>query len=149
MAAKVDGADREFYDTMVRPLLDPGLVEFVGEINEREKQQFLGDALGLLFPIDWPEPFGLVMVEALACGTPVLALRRGSVPEIIEDGVTGLVVDGVDQAMAAAPRLRDLSRAACRASFERRFTAPRMATDYVRLYQKVKRDSGFRARLSA
>jgi glycosyltransferase involved in cell wall biosynthesis len=137
MAAKIDKVDRDYYQAVVRPLMDPAVVEYVGEINEREKQQFLGDAAGLLFPIDWPEPFGLVMIEALACGTPVLAFRRGSVPEILEDGRSGYLVDGLAEAVGAVPRLLDLDRAACREVFESRFTAARMAEDYLAVYESL------------
>jgi glycosyltransferase involved in cell wall biosynthesis len=116
----------------------PG-IEFVGEINENAKSEFLGQAAGLLFPIDWPEPFGLVMIEAMACGTPVLAFRCGSVPEIVEDGVTGYIVSDVDQAVRAIPNLLALDRRSIRSRFEEHFSAARMATDYVRVYQKILR----------
>jgi glycosyltransferase involved in cell wall biosynthesis len=134
IAAKVDRADRNYFEDKVRPLVDGREVEFVGEIAEGQKNDFLGKAVALLFPIDWPEPFGLVMIEAMACGTPVIAFRRGSVPEIVEDGVTGFVIDGEDQAPAALSRLRTLDRRRIRAAFERRFTARRMAKDYLRIY---------------
>jgi glycosyltransferase involved in cell wall biosynthesis len=137
MAAKIDKVDREYYEQVIRPLMDPGVVEYVGEIDEQQKQQFLGDAGGLLFPIDWPEPFGLVMIEALACGTPVLAFRRGSVPEILEDGRTGCLVDSVEEAVPAVGRLLAMDRAVCRAEFERRFTAGRMAEDYLAVYEAL------------
>jgi glycosyltransferase involved in cell wall biosynthesis len=137
MAAKIDKVDREYYEQVVRPLMDPAVVEYVGEINEREKQAFLGDAAGLLFPIDWPEPFGLVMIEALACGTPVLAYRRGSVPEILEDGVTGCLVDNLAGAVGAVDRLRAMDRGVCRREFDRRFTAARMAEDYLSVYETL------------
>jgi glycosyltransferase involved in cell wall biosynthesis len=137
LAAKVDRADAAYFERVVRPLLEPGVAELVGEIDEREKQEFLGKAMGLLFPIDWPEPFGLVMIEAMACGTPVLAFRRGSVPEIVEDGVTGLLVDSVEEAALAIDRLRALDRRACRAAFERRFTAARMARDYAAAFREL------------
>jgi glycosyltransferase involved in cell wall biosynthesis len=117
-------------------LSGPG-VEFIGEINERQKSQFLGEALALLFPIDWPEPFGLTMIEAMACGAPVLAFRRGSVPEIIDDGVTGVIVDGMDQAAAALPRVLGLDRRAIRRRFEERFSAALMAKNYVNLYRSL------------
>jgi glycosyltransferase involved in cell wall biosynthesis len=140
IAAKVDAADQRYFEERIRGLLDDPLVEFVGEIGEREKSAFLGDALALLFPIDWPEPFGLVMIEALACGTPVVAFRCGSVPEIVEDGVTGFIVDSVADAAAAVSRVPSLDRATVRLRFEERFSADRMARDYVGIYRKVRQD---------
>jgi glycosyltransferase involved in cell wall biosynthesis len=134
IAAKVDKADEEYFQQTIVPLLDQPHVEFVGEIGERQKSAFLGGASGLLFPIAWREPFGLVMIEAMACGTPVVAFRNGSVPEVIEDGVTGFVVDDEQQAVAAARRLHELDRSAIRRTFDRRFTARRMAEDYLRIY---------------
>ena len=118
-------------------MLESPLVEFIGEIGDAEKSAFLGNARALLFPIDWPEPFGLVMIEAMACGTPVIAFRHGSVPEIIEDGVTGFIVDDLDQAIEAASRASELSRWRIREEFERRFTSRRMAQDYLMLYEAV------------
>jgi len=135
IAAKVDRADQAYYDE-VKPLFDHPLVEFVGEINETEKDRFLGEAAALLFPIDWPEPFGLVMVEAMACGTPVVAFRQGSVPEVMKDGVSGFMVDSVDQAVLATERVLALPRRRCREYFERRFSAERMARDYVEVYHQ-------------
>jgi glycosyltransferase involved in cell wall biosynthesis len=137
IAAKVDPVDREYFEDEIRPLLDNPLVEFIGEIDERQKTDFLGNARALLFPIDWPEPFGLVMIEAMACGTPVVAFRGGSVPEIIDDGVTGLIVDGLDEAIEATRRVHRLNRYRCRATFERRFSVPRMAADYVQIFQQL------------
>ena len=137
IAAKVDRVDREYFQEVIRPLLDNALVEYIGEISENDKEAFLGGASALLFPIDWPEPFGLVMIEALACGTPVLAYRRGSVPEVIEDGVTGWIVEDVETAVQAVARLSTISRAHCRQVFEERFSARRMAQDYVRIYQQI------------
>lgn len=137
IAAKVDIADRDYFERVVQPHFDGGNIEFIGEIGESEKQDFLGNALALLFPIDWPEPFGLVMIEAMACGTPVIARARGSVPEIIEQGSTGFIIDNVEEAVEAAKRTAELNRKQCRRSFERRFTATRMASDYVALYQKL------------
>src|SRR5215510_13407006 len=134
IAAKIDRVDREYFETTVRPLLDHPLIEFLGEVNEQQKRVLLGNALALLFPIDWPEPFGLVMIEALASGTPVVAFRGGSVPEILTDGVTGFIVDDLDTAIEATRRIDRLERRACRAAFDQRFTAARMATDYVELY---------------
>jgi glycosyltransferase involved in cell wall biosynthesis len=137
IAAKVDPADREYFDTHIKPLLDNPLVEFVGEIGDEEKADFLGGATALLFPIDWPEPFGLVMIESLACGTPVVAFRGGSVEEIIEHGRTGFVVDTLDEAIAAVRRISEIDRGDCRAAFERRFTVSRMAQDYEHLYERL------------
>jgi glycosyltransferase involved in cell wall biosynthesis len=137
IAAKVDKVDEEYFISRIKPLLDHPLLEFVGEIDEEQKDQFLGGAAALLFPVDWPEPFGLVMIEALACGTPVVAFARGSVPEIMRDGLSGFVVETVDQAAAAVPRALALPRERCRAYFEDRFTASRMAAAYVRIYEKM------------
>jgi glycosyltransferase involved in cell wall biosynthesis len=137
LAAKLDDVDREFFDTTLAPLLEGPGVEFVGEIGDEAKSEFLGRAIGVLFPIDWPEPFGLVMIEAIACGTPVIAWRRGSVPEVIEDGVTGFIVEDEPGAVRAVGRLGALERAACRREFERRFTAGRMAADYVGVYERL------------
>jgi glycosyltransferase involved in cell wall biosynthesis len=137
IAAKVDRVDQAYFEHVIRPLLDDPLVEFIGEIGEHEKSAFLGDALGLLFPIDWPEPFGLVLIEAMACGTPVIAWRCGSVPEVIEDGLTGFVVGDMEGAVRAVGKLDRLDRAAIRACFEQRFTAERMAKDYVAVYSSL------------
>ena len=137
IAAKVDRVDEEYFDTVVEPLLRDPLVEFVGEIGEGEKEDFLGNAQVLLFPIDWPEPFGLVMIEAMACGTPVIAYRNGSVPEVMEEGRTGFVVEDLSDAIDAVREVHRLSRARCREVFEERFTAERMARDYVRLYETL------------
>ena len=134
MAAKVDHADQAYFDEVVRPLLDHPLIEFIGEIGDAEKGQFLGNAAALLFPIDWPEPFGLVMIEAMATGTPTIAWPNGSTPEVMDDGVSGFVVDSIDEAVAAVGRSRSLSRAGVRKRFEERFTECRMAEDYLRLY---------------
>jgi glycosyltransferase involved in cell wall biosynthesis len=137
IAAKVDKVDEAYFRETIAPLLsDPG-VEFIGEINERSKSEFLGEALALLFPVDWPEPFGLVMIEAMACGTPVLAFRRGSVSEIIDQGVTGAVVDTMDEAVRMLPQVLALDRHAVRRRFEQRFSSARMATDYVALYRSL------------
>ncbi|MFN3537271.1 MAG: glycosyltransferase family 4 protein [Brevundimonas sp.] len=137
MAAKVDPADRVYFDTEICPLLDNPLVEFVGEINDSRKSAFLGGAEALLFPIDWPEPFGLVMIEAMACGTPVVAFRCGSTSEIIEDGVTGYLVDTIDEAVEAARQAVTLDRAAIRARFELRFSAAAMARRYLEVYAQL------------
>ncbi len=139
VAAKVDRADREYYEAEIRPLLRQAgsAVEFVGEIGETDKSEFLGNAAALLFPIDWPEPFGLVMIEAMACGTPVVAWRCGSVPEIVDPGVTGFIVEDLEDAVRATRDAIALDRAACRRRFEERFDAARMAGDYVELYQRL------------
>jgi glycosyltransferase involved in cell wall biosynthesis len=137
VAAKVDTADADYFRDEIEPLLAHAHVEFMGEISEAEKPDFLGHAAALLFPIDWPEPFGLVMIEAMACGTPVVAYRRGSVAEVIDEGSSGFVVDGIDAAIAAVPAAVGLSRAGVRAAFERRFTVERMARDYVRVYERM------------
>ena len=139
IAAKVDKVDEAYFREVISPLLQGPEVEFVGEINERAKTEFLGQASGLLFPIDWPEPFGLVMIEAMACGTPVLAFPSGSVAEIVDDGVTGRIVTTLDEAVRAVPQLLALSRQAVRRRFEQRFSSARMAEDYVRLYRAMLR----------
>ncbi|GIX49481.1 MAG: glycosyl transferase [Candidatus Tectimicrobiota bacterium] len=137
LAGKVDAVDRAYFEAVVKPLLrEPG-VEYLGEISEAEKDALLGQAAALLFPITWPEPFGLVMIEAMACGTPVIAFPYGSVPEVIDDGVTGFVVPDVDAAVQAVARLDTLSRQRCRETFLARFTAARMAQDYLRLYARL------------
>jgi glycosyltransferase involved in cell wall biosynthesis len=136
IAAKVDNADKEYYAAEIKPLIEANPdVEFIGEINDQQKSAFLSGAQVLLFPIDWPEPFGLVMIEAMACGTPVIAFRCGSVPEVIDDGVTGFIVTDEDAAVTAAKRLHHLDHATIRAVFDRRWTARRMARDYVDLYE--------------
>jgi glycosyltransferase involved in cell wall biosynthesis len=137
IAAKVDDVDREYYETLIKPLLDDPRIEYLGEIGEGEKDEFLGGAHALLFPIDWPEPFGLVMVEAMACGTPVIAFGGGSVPEIIDEGQTGFIVGDLDDAVAAVHRVGELDRRRCREVFEERFTATRMACDYLELYSTL------------
>jgi glycosyltransferase involved in cell wall biosynthesis len=137
IAAKVDPYDQPYFERDIRPLLSHPLVEFVGEIGESEKADFLGNARALLFPIDWPEPFGLVMIEALACGTPVVGFRRGSVPEVLDDGLTGFVVETLEEAVAATRAIDRVDRHACRQVFERRFTVARMADRYLELYRQV------------
>jgi glycosyltransferase involved in cell wall biosynthesis len=138
IAAKIDKKDLEYYETKIKPMIAayPG-AEFIGEIGEADKNDFLGDAAALLFPVDWPEPFGLVMIEAMACGTPVVAFRCGSVPEVMRDGVSGYVVDTVDEAVAATARVVELPRERCRAYFEQRFLARRMAADYAHVYAEL------------
>ena len=137
IAAKVDRVDQEYFNAVIRPMLDGPHVEMIGEICDHEKSEFLSGAQALLLPIDWPEPFGLVMIEAMACGTPVIASNCGSVPEIIDHGVTGYIVDGEAQAATALSHLNRLDPVAIRAQFERRFTARRMAEDYVDLYRHL------------
>ena len=137
IAAKVDKVDEAYFREEIAPLLSEPGVEFIGEINERRKTEFLGEAQALLFPIDWPEPFGLVMIEAMACGTPVLAFRQGSVSEIVDQGVTGAVVDTMEEAVRMLPQVLALDRHAVRRRFEQRFSSARMATDYVALYRSL------------
>ena len=139
IAAKVDKVDQHYFDETIKPLLSPPGVELIGEINEQQKPGFLGNAAGLLFPIDWPEPFGLVMIEAMAAGTPVLAFNNGSVSEVLTHGKTGLLVNSMDEAMAVAPDLFHLDRRLIRAEFEDRFTAERMARKHVALYEDMVR----------
>jgi glycosyltransferase involved in cell wall biosynthesis len=145
IAAKVDPADQRYFEQRIEPLLDHPLIEYCGEITEGQKGAFLGGATALLFPIDWPEPFGLVMIESLACGTPVVAIRGGSVPEVIDHGVTGFICDNLDEAIAATRRVHTLDRRACRRAFERRFTATRMAEEYVQLYRRLAADAALYA----
>ena len=145
IAAKVDKADLDYYSDKIKLLLKGPGIEFIGEIGAREKGEFPGGAVALLFPIDWPEPFGLVMIKAMANGTPVIAFRRGSVPEIIDTGVTGFIVDSVDEAVAAVPRSIALDRRTIRHRFEGRFSAERMARDYVERYRDVLRRSSVNA----
>jgi glycosyltransferase involved in cell wall biosynthesis len=149
IAAKVDRVDEAYFETEVRPLIALPGIEFIGEIDERTKNKFLGDAQALIFPIDWPEPFGLVMIEAMACGTPVLAFRHGAVPEVIDDGVTGYVVESVDEALLKMGSLLGLDRSRVRRRFEERFPASRMARDYVRIYQSQTREIRKSSRRSA
>jgi glycosyltransferase involved in cell wall biosynthesis len=138
IAAKIDRADQAYWDEEIRPIIQAhSNVEFVGEINEHEKARFLGEAAALLFPVDWPEPFGLVMVEAMACGTPAIAFGRGSVPEVLEDGASGFIVDTLEQAVLAVRQIASLDRAKVRSEFERRFTAERMAGSYLEIYDKL------------
>ncbi len=137
IAAKVDNADRAYFEAVIKPMLDDPGVELIGEINEAQKPDFLSGAIALLMPIDWPEPFGLVMIEAMACGTPVIAINRGSVPEVVDDGVSGFIVEDETGAIGAVERLGELDRARVRAQFEKRFTAKRMALDYLALYRAI------------
>ena len=137
IAAKIDAVDRVYFEQQIRPLLDDPLVEYLGEVGDREKDALLRGAAALLFPIDWPEPFGLVMIEAMACGTPVIAYNHGSVPEIITEGVSGFVVSSIAEAVAAVRKVPALSRRGVRAEFDARFTVDRMARDYVSLYEQL------------
>jgi len=137
IAAKIDPADRTYYEREIKHLLSAPNVEFVGEINEQQKGEFLGNAYAYLFPIDWPEPFGLTMIESMACGTPTIAFRHGSVPEVITNGVSGFVVDNMDEAVDAVRQAATFDRAACRAEFMKRFSASTMAGEYVKLYKAV------------
>ncbi len=137
IAAKVDAKDREYFERVIRPLIRPPHVEYIGEICDSRKSEFVGEAEAVLFPIDWPEPFGIVMIEAMACGTPVIAFRCGSVPEIVHHGETGFVVSSVEEAVHAVREVRGLSRRRCREVFEARFTSERMAADYLRVYREV------------
>jgi glycosyltransferase involved in cell wall biosynthesis len=137
VAAKVDRADQDYYDEQIKPMIQSGNVEFIGEINDKDKSEFLSGAIVLLVPIDWPEPFGLVMIEAMACGTPVIAFNRGSVPEVIDEGVTGFIVEDINGAIGAVDRLSHLSRENIRRHFEQRFTARRMAQDYLGVYRSL------------
>jgi glycosyltransferase involved in cell wall biosynthesis len=137
IAAKVDPVDRRYFKREIEPLLGDPLVEHVGEIGDGEKNEFLGNAYALLLPIDWPEPFGLVIIEAMACGTPAIAYREGAVPEVMEEGLTGFIVEALEDAVKAVQRVPELSRRRCREVFEERFTAARMARDYVRIYERL------------
>jgi glycosyltransferase involved in cell wall biosynthesis len=137
IAAKVDPVDRCYMETIIRPLLDHPLIEFIGEIGETEKREFLGNAYALVFPIDWVEPFGLVMIEAMACGTPTIAFRQGSVPEIIDPGVTGFIVESVEASLRVLEEIPRFDRSRCRQVFEERFSASRMASDYLKIYQRL------------
>ena len=142
IAAKVDKVDQQYFDSEIKPLLDSSLIEFIGEVKDDEKNVLLGGARAFLFPIDWPEPFGLVMIEALACGTPVIAFNCGSVPEVLEDGKTGFIVRTVPEAEESLRKIDQISRRVCREEFERRYTSLRMAKDYLQVYERLaRRDS--------
>lgn len=142
IAAKVDRADRTYFEAEIEPLLDHPLIEFVGEISDGEKDEFIGNAMAVVCPYDWPEPFGLVLIEAFACGTPVLAYRRGSIPEIVDHGVTGFICETVDEMVDAVGQVSLIDRKQCRAAFDERFTADRMARDYVALYERLLLEDG-------
>ncbi|MFA5517512.1 MAG: glycosyltransferase, partial [Desulfuromonadales bacterium] len=146
IAAKVDQADRQYFETAIRPLLAHPLVDYLGEIGDRDKADFLGRALALLFPIDWQEPFGLVMIEAMACGTPVIAWRLGSVPEVMREGVSGFVVDSLEEAVQAVKNIARIDRSACRRYFDERFSAKRMAEDYLAAYGRLLTSGKFQAK---
>jgi glycosyltransferase involved in cell wall biosynthesis len=148
IAAKIDKADQEYFEKVIEPKLNHPLIEFQGEVGYPEKNEFLGNAAALLFPIDWPEPFGLVMIEAMASGTPVIAYPRGSVPEVMEQGVTGFVVDNVESAAKAVQHLGDIDRAGCRERFEARFTDKRMTDDYLAIYERLVGEQAVRFSLS-
>jgi glycosyltransferase involved in cell wall biosynthesis len=137
IAAKIDRVDREYFDAQIKPMIDGPDIEYIGEITDGQKAEFLGGAAALLTPIDWPEPFGLVMIEAMACGTPVIAFNRGSVPEVVDEGVTGFIVEDEQSAIGAVYRLGSLSRDRVRKRFEERFTARRMAQDYLAVYRSL------------
>ena len=137
IAAKIDAADKEYFDSKISRLFDDPLVEYIGEIGECDKSDFLGNAHALLFPIDWPEPFGLVMIEAMACGTRVIGYHMGSVPEILDEGTTGYLVDNLDEAVNAVYRISSLDRKICRQVFEERFSARRMCLDYLEVYKRL------------
>jgi glycosyltransferase involved in cell wall biosynthesis len=137
IAAKIDKPDETYFNECIKPLLDHPLVKYVGEIGEEEKHDLLGHACALIFPIDWPEPFGLVLIESFACGTPVIAYRKGAVPEIMEDGVTGFIVTNQEEAVQAAKSIDSIDRRRCREVFDRRFTAERMAESYLKVYRRV------------
>jgi glycosyltransferase involved in cell wall biosynthesis len=137
IAAKTDAADRDYMEQVIRPILSNSSAEFIGEIGDKDKKEFLANAYALLFPIDWPEPFGLVIIEAMACGTPIIAYRCGSVPELIQDGITGYIVDDIEGALQALRKIPAFDRRRCRRVFEERFSASRMAQDYLNVYRRV------------
>ncbi len=139
IAAKVDRVDQSYFEQTIRPLMDSRWVEYIGEITDREKDEFLGNAFALILPLNWPEPFGIVMIEAMACGTPIVAFRCGSAPEVIEHGITGFLAEDVNTAVAALNRISTLSRQRCRERFEERFTAERMCRDYLGIYERLLR----------
>jgi glycosyltransferase involved in cell wall biosynthesis len=149
IAAKVDRVDREYYDEQIKPMIDGKNIEYIGEITDAQKSEFLSGAVALMTPIDWPEPFGLVMIEAMACGTPVIAFNRGSVPEVVDEGVTGFIVEDEKSAIGAVYRLPELSRAGVRKRFEERFTARRMAQDYLAVYRQLMEAGAPRLKLVA
>jgi glycosyltransferase involved in cell wall biosynthesis len=137
IAAKVDKADKDYFDSKIQKLLDHPLVDFIGEVAEKEKEELLGNALGLIYPIDWPEPFGLAMIESMACGTPVIAYSCGSISEVVDEGLTGVIVDSQIEAVEAIEKLRNIDRKKCRETFETRFSVGRMADDYLMIYESM------------
>jgi glycosyltransferase involved in cell wall biosynthesis len=149
IAAKTDAADRNYMEQVIRPILSTSSAEFIGEIGDKDKKEFLANAYALLFPIDWPEPFGLVIIEAMACGTPVIAFRCGSVPELIQEGITGYIVDDVEGALHALRKIPAFDRRRCRRVFEERFSATRMAHDYLSVYSRaIKASADHNARIA-
>lgn len=148
IAAKIDKVDEEYYQNQIKPLLQHPLIEYIGEIDEREKNTFLGDAYATLFPIDWPEPFGLVMIESLACGTPVIAFNRGSVQEVMLQGETGFIVNTVDEAIEAVEKIETISRQCCRYIFEKRFSSTQMAINYLKAYRSQIEDKEYQRPLA-
>jgi glycosyltransferase involved in cell wall biosynthesis len=140
IASKVDKVDNDYFELKIRKLLDHPLVDFIGEVGEKEKEELLGNALGLIYPIDWPEPFGLAMIEAMACGTPVLAYNCGSVPEILNEGITGFGVNSLREAVAAVSKLSSLDRTKCRNVFEKKFSVQRMTDDYLMIYESIRNE---------
>lgn len=141
IAAKVDKADKAYFDEKIKHLMNHPLIEFVGEVGEKEKQEILGNALGFIYAIDWPEPFGLGMIEAMACGTPVIAFNCGSVPEVVDEGKTGFIVNSIDEAVKAVKKLPEIDRTECRRIFEKRFSAKRMVDDYLKIYSSLIKSS--------
>lgn len=139
IAAKVDKADKDYYEENIKKLMEHPLVEFLGEVGEKEKEELLGNALGFIYPIDWPEPFGLGMIEAMACGTPVIAFKNGSVPEVVDEGLSGYIVNSIPEAIEAVKKLAGTNRQQVRTTFERRFSATRMVNDYLKIYASVMR----------
>lgn len=137
IAAKVDPVDREYFDSVIKPMLNDPLIEYIGEVNDAQKQELIGNAFALIHPIEFPEPFGLVMIESMACGTPVIAFRTGSIPEVVNDGVTGFVVDDIASAVEALEEVKSLSRPRCRQEFEKRFTSARMVNEHIAAYKQV------------
>jgi glycosyltransferase involved in cell wall biosynthesis len=148
IAAKVDLVDKEYFERVITPLMDPSVVEYIGEIGDHEKDEFLGNAFALLLALNWPEPFGVVMIESLACGTPIVAFRCGSVPEVVENGVTGFVVDDAEAAVAALRKVPALSRSNCRKAFEDRFTASHMCRGYLEVYERLQSENRVSAEFS-
>jgi glycosyltransferase involved in cell wall biosynthesis len=137
IAAKVDKVDKDYFESKIVPLLDHPLVDFIGEVGEKEKEELLGSAMGFIYPIDWPEPFGLAMIESMACGTPVIAYNSGSVPEVVDEGLTGYIVNSEEEAVGAVKKLHTIERKKCREIFENRFSVQRMTDDYLMIYESM------------